>query len=201
VSGLIFAVVVVLVVISRIRKLAGEYQSGEGAERVRVVRTRLASASTQDDNFSLQQVLAEIQKVKDEAQRQPGTAAVSRQQMRARLETSRRDRPQSARTLEKWRSLGRDPSEEGEAAGPMGRPSTRSISPAEEVDEGQDVEHPAGFQTLATKAGAPERAVADQTAPTSQAPTGPAPRFKLAELRNALVWREILGLPVSLRDE
>jgi hypothetical protein len=201
VSGFLVVLIVVLVVIAKIRKLASDVQSSGGAERYRDIRAQIETKAGGDQPFSLQQVLAEIEKVKNQAQRQTGATAESRDEIRARIESARRDRPLSGRTVEKWRALGRDPVGEGEAAGPMGRPSRRLVSVAEEPGEGQDVEHPAGFQSLATKAGAAERAVADQPAAADQAPAAPAARFKVSELRNALVWREILGVPVSMRDE
>jgi alkanesulfonate monooxygenase SsuD/methylene tetrahydromethanopterin reductase-like flavin-dependent oxidoreductase (luciferase family) len=201
VSGLFIAVVVILVVISKIRRLASDAQSSGGAERYRNIRTRIEAKGGDDQPFSLQQVLAEIEKVKNQAQSHAGSPSEARDKLRARIESARRDRPASTGSMEKWRALGRDPEETGVAAGPMGRPSTRADRVADESGEGQDVEHPAGFQALATKAGAAERVVADQAAAATQVPAAPAPRFKVAELRNALVWREILSVPVSMRDE
>jgi alkanesulfonate monooxygenase SsuD/methylene tetrahydromethanopterin reductase-like flavin-dependent oxidoreductase (luciferase family) len=201
VSGLLIVVVVILVVISKIRKLASDAQSSGGAERYRHVRTQLEARGGDDQPFSLQQVLAEIEKVKHQAQSQAGSPSEARDKLRARIESARRDRPASTRTVEKWRALGRDQEEMGDAAGPLGRPPTRADRVADESEEGKDVEHPAGFQALATKAGAAERVVADLAAAATQPAAAPTPRFKVAELRNALVWREILSVPVSMRDE
>lgn len=200
-SGLFIAVVVILVVISKIRKLASDAQSSGGAERYRHVRTHLEARDGDDQPFSLQQVLAEIEKVKNQARSQAGSPSEARDKLRARIESARRDRPATARTVEKWRALGRDPEGAGDAAGPMGRAPTRADRVADESEGGRDVEHPAGFQALATKAGAAERLAADQAVAAAQVAAGPAPRFKVAELRNALVWQEILSVPVSMRDE
>lgn len=197
----VIVLVVVWTVVSKIRAMAGELQSGRGAERYRDIRSRVQTAARSDQPFSLQQVLAEIEKVKNQAQQQGGAGAVSRDQARTRIETSRGDRSPSPRAAEKWRALGRDPVQAKKMAGPMGRPSSRSLSIAAEVEEGQDQEHPAGFVSSATDAGAVERAVADQSAAESGSQAAPALRFTAAQLRNALVWREILGPPVSMREE
>jgi hypothetical protein len=114
----------------------------------------------------------------------------------------------------------------------MGRPSSRRLPPAEEVEERETLEVGPTVESLETEVRRPERARVDQDdeaerviarrAAAAAARSGPVTRadhdafdrrirqepadhtavraLTPQQLRDAVVWREILGPPVSERD-
>ena len=191
-STFLIGVFIVIAIVSRLREAM---KDGKGDRLGDVARQagRLIPDSVPDEapaSLSLQQVLAEIQKVKAQSERAPETmqAGSARDQIRRAALTQERKQELAERAERKRResAAARNP----ESVRPLVRTATAIPEPA----------------TLDIQAdGAASRVVPDS--PTSQAgaaaTVSPGPRLRLnaTGLRDAFVWREILSLPVSLRDE
>ncbi|HKV74826.1 MAG TPA: hypothetical protein VJN95_09935 [Gemmatimonadales bacterium] len=176
-GGLLFGLIVVVVFIAKIRELAREQRSIEDSAANRPAR-RLSTPDIENRPFSLDQVLAEIQKVKDLSEQERGLAPgrsrpVDRKALAERAEARRR-------ALAAERAAGED------ARGPMGRTAAVKL----ESDESPEDEAVAASLPSAPAAEAPAASAAQ-----------PAARAKPISIREATIWREILGTPVSLRDE
>ncbi len=178
-------------------------------------RPRLPDA-TQQEGFSLERVLREIQRAKAEAEarNKPLSSADT-----ARLKTA----------WKKPRTAPASPRGQAEA-GPLGRHGRMTLPSAEEVEERGSLEGTERVVSAETEVRRPEREVVDQDdaaeqlvqrritdaearnrpldaadhrAFDRQVRQQPAAKtviagFSVKDLRNAVVWREILGPPVGL---
>lgn len=192
-NGVIFAIVVVLVLIGKIRE-AMKGSSGGGSDVTARGGGSLSdrvSASSSDDSFSLQNVLAEIQKVKDQAER---TTGMSGAQLRDRIERrtiSEQKRKELAERAGKRReSLRIESAPTREPTGPMGRSGGVPLASDPSPEDNLSAEAPGGSTS------------APVVMPTGAVPAALTPaRLTSAQLRDGAIWREILSPPVSMRDE
>ncbi len=176
-GGLLFGLIVVVVFIAKIRELAREQSAIEDGGAKRPAR-RLSTPEVENRPFSLDQVLAEIQKVKDLSEQERGLATgrsrpVDRKALAERAEARRR-------------ALAAERAADEDSRGPMGRTAAVELE-SDESPEDDAV------------------AASPPSAPAGEAPAVPAAqpvsRVKPISIREAAIWREILAPPISLRDE
>ncbi|MEP6473815.1 MAG: hypothetical protein ABJC74_08840 [Gemmatimonadota bacterium] len=183
-----FFAIVMLVIVSKVRealKQAGGSEGGRGSEPSPRARN---SGGASGESFSLQQVLAEIQKVKEQSQQEQsvGRKAATFTQARSSVLNSLKQKELVERAAARRQSIAQIRQRES-------APLVRVSAPAAAVVVSDEP------SVAVTSTAAPLELV-DVSAATPGV-ASPAPRFTAARLRDAVIWREILSPPVSLRDE
>jgi hypothetical protein len=192
-NAVIIGIFIVIAIVSRLREAMKDKPGDRLRDGVRPTG-RLLPDSEPDQApgaLSLQQVLAEIQKVKTQSERAPETmqAGSVRDQIRRAALTQERKQELAERAERKRREAAA--ARNAESVHPVGRLSAAGPQPAPVA--------PVADQPPSETA--PAEAPASQLATVTQGSTPLLLRPNPAQMRDAFVWREILSVPVSLREE
>ncbi|MEO8030280.1 MAG: hypothetical protein ABJC74_05500 [Gemmatimonadota bacterium] len=187
-GGTIAVLIVAFVIYSKIRdglKRAGMPGGGRGGDDS---RRSPSAGGTSGEVFSLQQVLAEIQKVKQQSQQgqSAGRKPATFNQARSSVLNSLKQTGLAERAAARRYAIAQVPTRES-------RPLVRVSEPVTVVTEPDE-------PPVAVSSTAAPLELVDVNAATPGV-AAPAPRFTAAQLRDAVIWREILSPPVSMRDE